>query len=130
MKSLSAAQQSHIISLLNAGNSAHEASSITCVHHYTIPRICRKQCPYLPKSSGGCPAKISDRNVNHAIQLISSGKADTAVEVGPPPKWTHKGPHPSSHQFCKHNQALSTTCTPKPSLILPKTSVFHSLTCH
>src|SRR6266568_3076492 len=81
MKSLSAAQQSHIISLLNAGNSAHEASSITGVNHSTISRLSRKHCPYLPKSSGGHPAKLSDRNINHAIQLISSGKADTAVEV-------------------------------------------------
>src|SRR6266568_2860456 len=80
MKSFSATQQSHIISLLNAGHSAHGASSITCVHHSTISRLCRKHCPYLPNSSGGHPAKLSDRNVNHAIRLISSGKADTAVE--------------------------------------------------
>ena len=81
MKALSAAQQSHILSLLKAGHSAHEVSSITGVHHTTISRLCRKHSPYLPKSSGGCPTKLSDRNVNHAIRLISTGKADTAVDV-------------------------------------------------
>jgi transposase len=81
MKSLSPAQQSHIISLLKDGHSAHQVSSITGLNHSTISRLSRKHCPYLPKSSGGCPAKLSDRNVNHAIRLISSGKAETAVEV-------------------------------------------------
>jgi hypothetical protein len=32
-------------------------------------------------SAGGRPAKLSDRNVQHAIRLIHTGKAETAVEV-------------------------------------------------
>jgi transposase len=81
MKALSAALQSHILSLLKAGHSAHEASSITGIHHTTISRLRRQHSPYLPKLSGGRPTKLSDRNVNHAIRLIGSGKADTAVDV-------------------------------------------------
>ena len=81
MKSLSPAQQSHIISLLKDGHSAHQVSSITGVNHSTISRLSRKHCPYLPKSSGGCPAKLTDRNVSHAVQLTSSSKAEAAVEV-------------------------------------------------
>jgi transposase len=81
MKAISAPQQAHIISLLTAGHSAHEASSITGIHHTTISRLHRQHCPYLPRQPGGCPTKLSARNINHAIQLISSGKADTAVDV-------------------------------------------------
>jgi transposase len=81
MKPISTAQQSHIINLLNAGHSAHETSAITGVHYSTISRLCRKHCPYLPKSSGGHPSKLSGRNVNHALHLITSGKVDTAVEA-------------------------------------------------
>ena len=81
MHPLSASQKAHIISLLTAGHSSYQVSSMTGVHSTTISRLSRKHFPYLQKSSGGHPSKLSDRNVQHANQLISSGKAETAVDV-------------------------------------------------
>ena len=37
--------------------------------------------PNMSKSLGGCPTKLSESDARHAIRLISSGKADTAVQV-------------------------------------------------
>ena len=81
MRQLSPAQRTDIISLLTSGHSAHKVSSLTGIHTSTISRLCRKHCPTLPKSLGGRPTKLTGRNVQHAIRLISSGKADTAVDV-------------------------------------------------
>ena len=81
MHPISAAQKADIISLLTAGHSAHEVSSIMGVHTSTISRLQRKHCPYISMSAGGCPTKLTGRNVQHAICLITSGKVDTAVEV-------------------------------------------------
>jgi transposase len=81
MHALSADQKTHIISLLTSGKSAHEVSTITGHGTGTISRLHRKHCPYLPRSNGGRPRKLTDRNVQHAVRLISSGKAETAVEV-------------------------------------------------
>jgi len=81
MKPLSAAQHQHILSLLEAGQSSHQISSSTGVHATTISRLHRKHHPYLPKSFGGCPPKLSPSNICHGIYLISSGKAENAVQV-------------------------------------------------
>src|SRR6266850_2309912 len=81
MHPLSASQKAHIISLITAGHSSYQVSSMTGVHSTTISRLSRKHFPYLQKSSGGRPSKLSDRNVQHGIRLISSGKAETAVDV-------------------------------------------------
>ena len=40
-----------------------------------------KHCPDLPKSSGGCPPKLSSTASSHIVHLIGSGKAETAVDV-------------------------------------------------
>ena len=81
MQPLSAAQRNHILSLLEAGQSAHQISDSTGIHTSTISRLCRKHHPYLPKSSGGRPPKLSSSNICHGICLISSGKAENAVQV-------------------------------------------------
>ena len=81
MQPLSATQCNHILSLLEAGQSVHQISSTTGVHTSTISRLRRKHHPYLPKSSGGCPTKLSPSNIHHGIHLISTGKAENAVQV-------------------------------------------------
>ena len=40
-----------------------------------------KHCPDLPKPSGGRPLKLSSTASRHIVQLISSSKAETAVDV-------------------------------------------------
>ena len=81
MQPLSTDQRNNIISLLEAGHSAHEISSATGVHSSTISRLHRKHYPYLLKSSGGHPTKLSSSNICHGPHLISTGKAENAVQV-------------------------------------------------
>jgi hypothetical protein len=36
---------------------------------------------FLQKSTGGCPAKLFSANIFHSIHLISTQKAETAIQV-------------------------------------------------
>ena len=81
MRSLSTTQKSTILSQLDAGHSICSIASITGIGIATISRLCSKECPDLQKSTGGCPTKLSPANIHHAIHLISTQKAETAVEV-------------------------------------------------
>lgn len=81
MRSLSVDKLNIVISRLNSGQTTCQISSSTGVSIGTISKICSKHCPDLPKSSGGCPVKLSPANICHAVKLITSGKAETAVQV-------------------------------------------------
>ena len=81
MKADSPATQSQILSMLMDGKSAHSISLETCVNTSTITRLCKKHLPHIPVFSGGRPLKLSDTNIRHAPYLISSSKANTAVDV-------------------------------------------------
>lgn len=81
MHSLTPAQQQHIISLLNAGHSAKSIASSTGHGLATISRLRFKHCPHLKKSFGGHPKKLSPTNRRHAMHLITSRRAETAVDV-------------------------------------------------
>ena len=81
MKDTSTAQVNFVLSLLNSGHTGYQISSKTGLSTATISRICSKHCSNLPKASGGCPSKLSENNICYATQLISSGKAENAVQV-------------------------------------------------
>ena len=81
MKAVSLAIQSQILSMLMDGKSAQSISLETCVNTSTITRLCKKHLPHIPVSSGDYPPKLSNTNIRHASYLISSGKANTAVDV-------------------------------------------------
>src|SRR6516162_5331033 len=81
MRSLTAAQTKHILSMLDSGHSAHQISSSTGFHTGTISRLCSKHCSSLQKSLGGCPSKLTPANTRHAIHLITSRKAENAVQI-------------------------------------------------
>ena len=81
MKSLSPAVQDNILSLLDSGLSGYQISSQTGVSNATISRLDSKHFPSLHKSSGGCPTKLSQTNIHHAIHLIGSWRAENAVQV-------------------------------------------------
>ena len=81
MKALTPHQRNNILSLLDSGYSAHQISSSTGVHHTTISKLHRQYCPYLKKQSGGRPSKLSDADVRYAQHLITSRKAETAVQI-------------------------------------------------
>ena len=80
MKSLTPALQHHMLSLLDSGLSGYQISS-EGVSSATISRLHSKHCPSLQKSSGGCPTKLSETNICHAVHLIGSRRAENAVQV-------------------------------------------------
>jgi hypothetical protein len=67
--------------MLDAGHSAHSIASITGVYSSTISRLRSKECSELQKSSGSHSTKLSPANICHAIHLITSQKAENAVQV-------------------------------------------------
>jgi transposase len=81
MRTLSLTQKNRILSMLDAGHSAHSIASTTGVHTSTISRLCSKERSELQKSSGGHPTKLSPTNIRHAVYLITTRKAENAVQV-------------------------------------------------
>jgi transposase len=81
MRTLSLTLKNHILSMLDAGHSAHSIASTTGVHASTISRLCSKERSELNKSSGGRPTKLSPTNIRHAVHLITTRKAENAVQV-------------------------------------------------
>ena len=67
--------------MLDAGHSAHSIATSTGLHVSTISRLRSKERSELQKSTGGRPSKLSSANIHHAIRLISSGKAENAIQV-------------------------------------------------
>jgi transposase len=81
MHTLSPASQNHILSMLDAGYSAAHIAASTGHGVATVSRLRSTHRSHLSKSLGGRPSKLSSANIHHAQRLISSGKADTAVDV-------------------------------------------------
>ena len=82
MKHISQQQLDNILSLLDQGiSSIREIASLTGVHYSTVSRVRSQYRGNLEKGSGGHPPKLSDTAKRHAMQLIGSGQADTAIDV-------------------------------------------------
>ena len=81
MKATSPSQTTHILHLLDSGHSGEEVSSLTSVSPSTVSRLRARYRPYLTKSPGGRPSKLSDTDIRYALRLIGTGKADNAVQV-------------------------------------------------
>ena len=67
--------------MLDAGHSTYNIGSITGVYASTISRLCFKECSELHKSSGSCSTKLSPTNICYAVYLITTRKAENAVQV-------------------------------------------------
>jgi transposase len=67
--------------MLDSNHSAHQISSSTGVHTSTISRLRSKHRSSLQKSLGGHPSKLSPANTCHTIHLITSRKAENAVQI-------------------------------------------------
>ena len=81
MKSLTPAQQPCILSLLNKGESDYKISSVTGVSTSSISKLCSKHYSILSKSIGGHPSKLSPANIHYAICLVTTQKAENAVQI-------------------------------------------------
>ena len=69
MRSISSTQRNTILSMLDAGQSAHSIASATGLHSE------------LQKAAGGHPSKLSFASMHYAIYLISSRKTENAIQV-------------------------------------------------
>ncbi|KAF9030788.1 hypothetical protein BJ165DRAFT_1358671, partial [Panaeolus papilionaceus] len=81
MCTVSSSKQDDVIALLLKGTPYPQIRENTGVSDSTISRIRAKYCSDLPKSTGGCPRKLSPSNIQYATCLITSHKADNAAEV-------------------------------------------------
>ena len=81
VRSLSVTQQNTILSLLDSGHSGEAIAKRTGVSPSSIYKLCSKQCSLLSKAVRGHPSKLSPINIQHAQHLITSGKAENAVQV-------------------------------------------------
>ena len=81
MRPLSDAKRNNVITLLTSGSSYQQITLATGVSQGAISQIRSQYCPNLPKPSGGCPSKLNSTNTRHALHLITSQKAENAVEV-------------------------------------------------
>ncbi|KAG8750043.1 hypothetical protein FRC14_000866, partial [Serendipita sp. 396] len=81
MPRLTPAVREHVLALLDSGHSGYQIYAITGVHPSTVSRIRSISCLDITKSIGGRPSKLSDTNLRHAVCLITSGKAENAVQV-------------------------------------------------
>ena len=80
MRPLSVNKLNIVISRLHYGQTTCQISSSTGFTIGTISKIHSEHFSDLPKSSGGYPVKLSPANVCHAVNFITSGKAETTVQ--------------------------------------------------
>jgi transposase len=81
MRSISAAQRSSVISLLNEGYSHRQIQSSTGLGKGTVGRISKEVDVDKENNSGGRPSKLSTRDKQSIIRQISSGKLENAVQA-------------------------------------------------
>ena len=108
MRPLSVDKLNIVISRLHSGQTTCQISSSTGISIGTISKIHSEHCSDPPKSSSGYPVKLSPANVCHAVNFITSGKAETVVQVS---KSGWKGPHPFCKLLLKVHWRVFGTCT-------------------
>jgi hypothetical protein len=81
MRSLTSAQHNRILELLDKGHSGHSISTTTGISVGSISKLRSKHHSSLSKSVGGHPCKLSPPDIQYAVHLITSWKAENATEV-------------------------------------------------
>ena len=81
MKSMSSSTTLNILSLLDSDYTVRQIAPGIGVSIGTVFIVIHQLRPDSPKSLGDCPTKLSESDVRHTFRHISSGKADTAIQV-------------------------------------------------
>jgi len=81
MRKLSQQQINNTIAQLDAHQSVRQISASLGISTASISRIKKQHRPAIPSSAGGRPKKLSQRDVQHAVRLLTSGEKETANEV-------------------------------------------------
>ena len=80
-KALSQAILQSVLSKLDSGLSIPKISAATGVSAGAISNICSEHHPNLPKSSGGCPSKLTPTDVHHAVCFVTSSNSTTTTQA-------------------------------------------------
>jgi hypothetical protein len=81
MKALTPATITNILSLLSSGLTVRVISARTGYSTGVISNLNRKHFPDKPRDPGGQPKLLTPHNIRHGIRILTSGKADTAVQL-------------------------------------------------
>ena len=81
MKSSSSSTTLDILFILDSDCIVRQIAPRVGVGIGTISVVMNHHGHDMSKSLGSCPTKLSESDVRHAIRHISSGKADTAIQV-------------------------------------------------
>jgi len=81
MKPISEETRNSIISLLDSGLSSRQIEAQLGVGHTTVDKVRASARPDAQKRSAGRPAKLTGVDKRRLVRMITSGKADTAVQV-------------------------------------------------
>jgi transposase len=81
MKPISEATHANIISLLNSGLSSCQTAIQLGLSHMTVCRVRAATKINIQKNQGGQPAKLTAVDKRRLVRMITSGKADTAVQA-------------------------------------------------
>ena len=81
MKPISEETRNSIISLLDSGLSSRQIEAQLGVGHTTVDRVRASARPDAQKRSAGRPAKLTGVDKRRLVRMITSGKADTAVQA-------------------------------------------------
>ena len=73
--------RNNIISLIDSGFSSHEIEAQLGVGHTTVRKVRAKARPCAQKSRGGRPAKLTATDKRRLVRMVTSGKADNAVQL-------------------------------------------------
>ena len=81
MKHISEQTRNHIISLLNENISLRKIARKVRVSIATVSRVCNRLIRQHITNRGGRPGKLSQQDRRMAMRLVTSGKANNAVQV-------------------------------------------------
>jgi transposase len=81
MKTISDETRSNIISLVDDGLSSRQVAKQLGVSNATVSRVRACARPNVQTNPGGRPTKLSQQDKRQVVRLVTSGRADTAVQV-------------------------------------------------
>ena len=81
MKPISKNIENSIVSLLDSGLSLREIAEKLGISHATVKRVRERLRPSIKKRNAGRPTKLTITDKRNIVRSITSGKANTAVEL-------------------------------------------------
>src|SRR5271163_2330186 len=81
MKQISSDIRNSIVRLASNGLSYRKIAARVGVSYTTVHNVCKQMRPCIQKQHGGGPPKMSTEDKRKLIRLVTSGAADTAVQL-------------------------------------------------